>query len=138
MQRNNSGDNSNISSSTAKSDERNVGKEKPPLPGKCTRDSWRRALPGIGLHLNALGTLKGYTSIKNEPMSPGRIIKLPSCISSFNLSASQEHHQSLVPASLERDLEPSENEVQPSEDCAQLSVYKAGEDSHQNSPKKKR
>ncbi|RDX77046.1 Protein tesmin/TSO1-like CXC 2, partial [Mucuna pruriens] len=138
VQRKNSDDNSNTNSSTAKSDERNVGNEKEQLPTKHSGDSRRCVLPGIGLHLNALAALKDCTNIKIEKLSSGRQPNLPSSPSSLQLSARQEHQLSLVPASVERDLGPSENEVQPGEDCTQSLVPMAGEDFQQNSPKKKR
>ncbi|TKY51184.1 tesmin/TSO CXC 2 [Spatholobus suberectus] len=138
VQRKNSDDNSNTNSSTAKSDERNVGNEKQLLPTKHIGDSRRCVLPGIGLHLNALANLKDCKNIKIEKLSSGRQPNLPSSPSSLQLSASQEHQLLLVPASAERDLEPSENEVQPGEDCTQSLVHMAGEDLQQNSPKKKR
>lgn len=138
VQRKNSDDNSNTNSSTVKSDERNVDNEKQLLPTKHGGDSRRCVLPGIGLHLNALATLKDCKNIKIEKLSSGRQPNLPSSSKSMQLSANQEYQQALVPASVERDLEPSENEVQPGEDCTQSLVHMAGEDFQQNSPKKKR
>ncbi|KAJ1423839.1 Tesmin/TSO1-like CXC domain [Sesbania bispinosa] len=131
VQRKNTGDSSNINSSAARSDERDVGNM------KHTGDPRKCVLPRIGLHLNALATLKYYKSIKSEMVSSERQPNLPSS-TSLHLPANQEHHLSSVPPSMERDLEPSKNEVQPMENCTQSSVYMAGEDFHQNSPKKKR
>ncbi|KAG5075097.1 hypothetical protein JHK84_056328 [Glycine max] len=140
VQRRNPADNSNTNSSTAKSEERNVSNEKQLLPTKHSGDSRRCVLPGIGLHLNALASLKDCKNIKIDTLSSGRQPNLPSSPSSVQLSPSQEHQLSLVPASVERDLEPLENEVQPGEDCTQslVLVQMAGEDFQQNSPKKKR
>ncbi|XP_020210103.1 protein tesmin/TSO1-like CXC 3 isoform X2 [Cajanus cajan] len=137
VQRKNSDDNSNTNSSTVKSDVRNVGNEKQLLPTKHSGDSRRCVLPGIGLHLNALATFNDCKNIKIENLSSGRQPNLSSS-SSLQLSASQEHQLSLVAMSVEGDLEPSENEVQPGEDCAQSLVHVEGEDIQQNSPKKKR
>ena len=137
VRRNNSDDNPNTSSSIAKSDE-NIGNEKQMLATKHSGDSRRCFLPGIGLHLNALATLKDHGGLKNEMLSSGREPNLPSSTSSLLPSTSQEYHLLLVPASSERDMDPSENEVQPVEDCSQSSAHIAGEDFHQNSPKKKR
>ncbi|RZB88958.1 Protein tesmin/TSO1-like CXC 2 isoform B [Glycine soja] len=122
----NPADNSNTNSSTAISDEGNVGNEKQLLPTKHSGDSRRCVLPGIGLHLNALASLKDCKNVKIENLSSGRQPNLHCSPSSVQLSASQELQLSLVPASSEIDLVPSENEVQP------------GEDFQQNSPKKKR
>ncbi|KAK7280086.1 hypothetical protein RJT34_25148 [Clitoria ternatea] len=131
-------DNANPNSSTAKSDEGNIGSEKKLIPRKGNGDSRRCVLPGIGLHLNALANLEDYKSIKNEQLSSGREPNLPSSPSSLQRSVNQENQLLLVPASVERDLELLENEVQPAEDCTQSSVHMAGEDCQQNSPKKKR
>ncbi|XP_061376159.1 protein tesmin/TSO1-like CXC 2 [Gastrolobium bilobum] len=138
MQMKNSRDNSNTSSGTENSDERNVGNAEQLLPTKHSGDSRKCVLPGFGLHLNALATSKDYKSIQNEKLSSGRQPNLPSSTSSLQLSASQVHPLSLVPASGERDLEPLENEVQPAKDCTQTSVDIAAEDFHQNTPIKKR
>ncbi|XP_072059972.1 protein tesmin/TSO1-like CXC 2 isoform X1 [Arachis hypogaea] len=123
VRRNNSDGNSNASSNATKSDERNTG-----------GDSRRCFLPGIGLHLNALATLKEHRGMKNEKSSSGRQLNIPSSSSSL----SQEHHLLLLPASSERDMELPENEVQPVEDCSQSLSLMAGEEFNQNSPKKKR
>ncbi|MED6193366.1 hypothetical protein PIB30_018709 [Stylosanthes scabra] len=123
VRRNNSDGNSNASSSAAKSDERNTG-----------GDSRRCFLPGIGLHLNALATLKEHGGMKNEKSFSGRQANFPSTASSL---LPQEHHLLLGPAPSERDLELPENEIQPVEDCSQSS-HMASEDFNQNSPKKKR
>lgn len=123
VQRKNSAGSSHISSSTAKSDERGIGNEKPLLPTKHTCDS----------HLNPLATLKDYKSSKSEPMSSQMQPNLPSSTSSMLLSSRQEGHQSM-----ENDLEPSEDEVQPAEDYTQSPGYMADEDFHPNVPKKKR
>ncbi|KAJ1384364.1 Tesmin/TSO1-like CXC domain [Sesbania bispinosa] len=69
----------------------------------------------------------------------GNSQSLPSSTTSLQLSTSQEHqHLALVSVSSERELDPSENGVQPGEDCSQASAYMAGEDFNPNSPKKKR
>ncbi|KAL2324427.1 hypothetical protein Fmac_023485 [Flemingia macrophylla] len=137
VQRKNSEDNSNTNSSTVNSDASNVDNEKQLLPTKQSGDSRRCVLPGIGLHLNALATFNDCKNIKIEKLSSGRQPNLPSS-SSLQLSASQEHQLSLVPVSVERDLETTGNEVQPGEDCSQSLVHLPGEDLQQNSPKKKR
>ncbi|KAF7806886.1 protein tesmin/TSO1-like CXC 2 [Senna tora] len=114
-----SDDGSNNSSTTLQSDKRDIASDKQLLPAKRNGDSQRCILPGIGLHLNALATLKDYKSIKNENMSSGRQLSLPGPASALQLSASQEHHQSLVCASAERDIDPPDNAVQLAEDCSQ-------------------
>ncbi|KAG5061653.1 hypothetical protein JHK87_002682 [Glycine soja] len=138
VQRKNSDENSNTGSSTSESDERNVANEKQLLPAKRNGDLQRGILQGIGLHLNALAALKEYKGIQIEKLSSGRQLSLPSS-TSLQISTSQEHQNlSLVPVSSERELDPSDNGVQPAEDCSQPSAYMAGEDFNQNSPKKKR
>ncbi|TKY71155.1 tesmin/TSO CXC 2 [Spatholobus suberectus] len=138
VQRKNSDDNSNTGSSTSESDERNVANEKQLLPAKRSGNLQRGILPGIGLHLNALAALKDYKGIQIEKLSFGRQLSLPSS-TSLQISTSQEHqHLSLVPVSSESELDPSDNGVQPAEDCSQPSAYTAGEDFNQNSPRKKR
>ncbi|XP_061354501.1 protein tesmin/TSO1-like CXC 2 [Gastrolobium bilobum] len=135
----NTDENSNTGSNASQSDERNATNEKHLLPTKRNGNSQRCILPGIGLHLNALANLKDYKGMNNEKLSSGRQLSLPSSTSSLHLSISQEHqHLSLVSVSSERDLVPSDNGVQPAEDCSQGSAYMAGEDFNQNSPKKKR
>lgn len=138
VQRKNLDGKSNTNSSAEKSDEMDVSKGKQLLPMKHSGDSRKCVLPGIGLHLNALATLNDCKNIKIEKLLSGRQPNMPSSSSSLQLSASQEHQLSLVPASVEKELEPSENEVQPGEDCTQPLVHMAGEDFQQNSPKKKR
>lgn len=138
VQRKNLDGKSNTNSSTEKSDEMDVSKGKQLVPIKHSGDSRKCVLPGIGLHLNALASLNDCKNIKIETLISGRQTNLPSSSSSLQLSASQDHQLSLVPISVEKDLEPSENEVQPGEDCTQPLVHMAGEDLQQNSPKKKR
>ena len=139
MRRKNSDDNSNTGSSTSQSDERSIANEKQLLPAKRNSNSQRCILPGIGLHLNALASLKTYKGIRNENLSSGRQLSLPSSTSSLQLPTSHENHQlSVLPVSSERELDPSENGVHPAEDCSQASGSIAGEDFNQNSPKKKR
>ncbi|XP_027361304.1 protein tesmin/TSO1-like CXC 2 [Abrus precatorius] len=135
VRRKNSDDNSNTSSGVLQSDERNVGNEKQQLPAKRNGNFQRGILRGIGLHLNALAALKDYNGIQNEKSSSGTQLNLPS--SSLQISTSQDDQQlALVPVSSERELDPSDNGVQPAEDCYQ--AYMAGEDFNQSSPKKKR
>jgi len=138
VQRKNLDGKSHTNSSTEKSDEMDVSKGKQVLPIKHSGDSRKCVLPGIGLHLNALATLNDCKNIKIEKLLAGRQPNMPSSSSSVQLSASQEHQLALVPASVEKDLEPSENEVQPGEDCTQPLLLMAGEDFQQNSPKRKR
>nr|BAG50072.1 transcription factor CPP [Lotus japonicus] len=130
----NSDGNSNASSSTTQSEVRIAANEKQLLPIKRDANSQRRMLPGIGLHLNALATFTDYKGIQQSEKfsSSGRQLSLASS-SSLQLSASLEH-QNLVPVTAERELDPSENGVQPAEDSSQA----ASEDFNQNSPKKKR
>jgi len=138
VQRKNSEDNSNAGSSTSESDERNVANEKQLLPAKLNGNFQRGILQGIGLHLNALAALKEYKGIQIENLSSGRQLSLPNS-TSLQISTSQEHqHLSLVPVSSERELDSSENGLQPAEDCSQPSVYMAGEDFNKNSPRKKK
>lgn len=138
VRRKNSDDNSNTGSGTSQSEVTNAANEKQLLPTKRNANSQRCSLPGIGLHLNSLATLKDYKGIKNEKLSSGRQLSLPSS-SSMQLSTSQEHqHLSVVSVSSERELDPSDNGVQPAEDCSQASAFMAAEDFNQNSPKKKR
>ncbi|XP_014521196.1 protein tesmin/TSO1-like CXC 2 [Vigna radiata var. radiata] len=135
VQKKNSDDNSKGSSSTSESDERNVANEKQLLPAKLNQ---RGILQGIGLHLNALAALKEYKGIQIENLSSGRQLSLPNS-TSLQISTSQEQqHLSLVPVSSERDLDSSDNGLQPTEDCSQPSVYMAGEDFNKNSPRKKK
>ncbi|RDY12714.1 Protein tesmin/TSO1-like CXC 2, partial [Mucuna pruriens] len=138
VQRKNFEDNSNTGSSTSVSDEKNVANEKQLLPTKRNGNLQRGILPGIGLHLNALAALKDYRGIQIEKLSSGRQLSLPSS-TSLHISTSQEHqHLSLVPVSSERELDSSDDGVQPAEDCSLPSAYMAGEDFNQNSPRKKR
>ena len=118
VQRKNSDENSNTGSSTSESDERNVANEKQLLPAKRNGDLQRGILQGIGLHLNALAALKEYKGIQIEKLSSGRQLSLPSS-TSLQISSSQEHqHLSLVPVSSKKEFDPSNNGVQPVEDCS--------------------
>jgi len=75
-------------------------------------------LQGIGLHLNALAALKEYKGIQIEKLYFGRQLSLPSS-TSLQISSSQEHqHLSLVPVSSKKEFDPSNNGVQPVEDCS--------------------
>ncbi|WVZ11118.1 hypothetical protein V8G54_015648 [Vigna mungo] len=138
VQKKNSDDNSKASSSTSESDERNAANEKQLLPAKLNGNFQRGILQGIGLHLNALAALKEYKGIQIENLSSGRQLSLSNS-TSLQISTSQEQqHLSLVPVSSERDLDSSDNGLQPAEDCSQPSVYMAGEDFNKNSPRKKK
>ncbi|XP_027915005.1 protein tesmin/TSO1-like CXC 2 [Vigna unguiculata] len=138
VQKKNSDDNSNAGSSTSESDERNVANEKQLLPAKLNGNFQRGILQGIGLHLNALAALKEYKGIQIENLSSGRQLSLPNS-TSLQISTTQEQqHLSMVPVSSERELDSSDNGVQPTEDCSQPSVYMTGEDFNRNSPRKKK
>ncbi|XP_047167511.1 protein tesmin/TSO1-like CXC 3 [Vigna umbellata] len=128
VQRKNLDGKSNTNSSAEKSDEMDVSKGKQLLPIKHSGDSRKCVLPGIGLHLNALASLNDCKNIKIETLLSGRQPNLPSSSSSLQLSASQDHQLSLVPTSVEKDMEQSDNEVQPGEDCTQPLVHMPGED----------
>ncbi|XP_028797473.1 protein tesmin/TSO1-like CXC 2 isoform X1 [Neltuma alba] len=135
--RKNSNDGSNnSSSSTLQSDERNVANDKQLLPAKRNGNSQKCILPGIGLHLNALASIKDFKSLKVENTSSGRQLSLPS--PALQQSSSQEHSLALVPLSTEGDSDLPDNGIQPAEDCSQPSGYAIDEDFNQNSPKKKR
>ncbi|KAE9606468.1 putative transcription factor Tesmin family [Lupinus albus] len=126
----NSDDNSNTGSSSTLHG-RNVTDENQLVHTKHNSDSRKCILPGIGLHLNALATLKDHNGIKNEKLSYGRKLSLICSTSSLKISTSQEHHHlALGAVSSEREIDPSNNSVQPAEDCR--------EDLNQNSPKRKR
>lgn len=133
VRRKNSDDNSKPGSSASQTDEENVANEKKLLPAKRNANSQRCILPGIGLHLNALAAFKDNKGIQNENFSSAKIT-LPSSSSSLL----EHQHLSLVPVSSERQLDPSDNGIQPAEDCSQAAAYMAGEDFNPNSPKKKR
>ncbi|XP_004511373.1 protein tesmin/TSO1-like CXC 2 [Cicer arietinum] len=140
VRRKNSDDNSKTGSSTTQSEVSNAANEKQLLPTKRNADSQRCILPGIGLHLNALATLKDHKGLQNEKLTSGRQLSLSNS-TSLLLSTCHEHqHLSVLSVSIssERELDPSDNGVQPTEDCSQASAYMAGEDFNQNSPKKKR
>ncbi|RHN81985.1 hypothetical protein MtrunA17_Chr1g0205011 [Medicago truncatula] len=109
LQRNNNASTSNISSCTTKSDKRNAFNEKPVLPRKHTSDPQRCILQGNGSCLNH------YNGKENENMSSERKTESQSS-SSLHLSARQGHCLSLVPSQMERQLGPSENEVQATKD----------------------
>lgn len=135
-------DNSNTNSSTPQSETMNAANENQLLPAKRNANSQRCILPGIGLHLNALASVKDHKGkeIENLTSGSGRQLSLTSS-TSLLLSACQEHqHLSVVSVSIssERELVPSDNGVQPTEDCPQPIAYMATEDFNQNSPKKKR
>ncbi|OIV94989.1 hypothetical protein TanjilG_22186 [Lupinus angustifolius] len=131
VRRKNSDYNSNTSSSTLHSDGRNVADDNQLVHTKHHSDSRKCILPGIGLHLNALATLKDHNGIKTERLSSGRQLSLICSTSSLKISTSQEHHHlALGDVSSEREIDLSNNGVQPDEDCR--------EDLNQNSPKKKR
>ncbi|CAJ2650939.1 unnamed protein product [Trifolium pratense] len=135
-----SDDNSNIGSSTTQSEVRNAANEKQLLPAKRNANSQRSILRGIGLHLNALATVKDHKGKQNENVTSGDQVGLASS-TSLLLSACQEHQRLSilsVSVSSERETDPSDNGVQPSEDCPQALAYMAADDFNQNSPKKKR
>ncbi|GAU18862.1 hypothetical protein TSUD_228520 [Trifolium subterraneum] len=136
-----SDDNSNTGSSTTQSEVRNAVNENQLLPAKRNADSQRCILPGIGLHLNALATVKDHKGKQSENATSERQLSLANS-TSLLLSACQDHqHLSVVSVSVssERELDPtSDNGVQPAEDCSQALAYMAAEDFNQNSPKKKR
>lgn len=137
MRRKNTNNGFNNSSSTVQSDDRDSANDSQLLPAKRNGDSQRCILPGIGLHLNALATLKDYRSTKNENMSSGRQLSLPGPASVLQHSANQEQQQSMS-ASAERDLDPQENGVQSAEDNSRALVCVGGEDFNHNSPRKKK
>lgn len=133
-------DNSNTNSSTPQSETMNATNENQLLPAKRNANSQRCILPGIGLHLNALASVKDHKGKEIENLTSGRQLSLTSS-TSLLLSACQEHqHLSVVSVSIssERELVSSDNGVQPTEDCPQPIAYMATEDFNQNSPKKKR
>ncbi|XP_019423667.1 PREDICTED: protein tesmin/TSO1-like CXC 2 [Lupinus angustifolius] len=130
----NSDDNSNTDSTTSQSVRESIANEKQLVPTKRNSDSRKCILPGIGLHLNALATLKDRNSTKIDELSSGRQLSLLCSTSSLQISTSQEHHHlALVAVSSERELDLSNNGVHPAEDCSQAHEYL-----NQNSPKRKR
>ncbi|WJX60033.1 hypothetical protein P8452_45287 [Trifolium repens] len=135
-----SDNNSNAGSSTTQSEVRNAADEKQLLPAKRNANSQRCILPGIGLHLNALATVKDHKGKQNENATSERQLSLANS-TSLLLSACQDHqHLSVLSVSVssERELDPSDNGVHPAEDCPQALAYMAAEDFNPNSPKKKR
>ncbi|KAE9612820.1 putative transcription factor Tesmin family [Lupinus albus] len=134
-----SDDYSKTDSSTSQSGGRNVANEKHLIPTEQISVSRNCILPGIGLHLNALATLKDHNSITKGKFSSGRQGTLLCSTSSLQISTSQEHHHlSVVAVPSEREFDLSNNDVQPGDDCPQASAYMAREDPISNSPKKKR
>ncbi|XP_019444563.1 PREDICTED: protein tesmin/TSO1-like CXC 2 [Lupinus angustifolius] len=138
VRRKNSDDYSKTDSNTLQSGGRNVANEKQPIPTEQNSVSRNCILPGIGLHLNALATLKDHNIIKKEKFPSGRQHTLLCSTSSLQISTSQEHHLSLGAVSSEREFDSSNNDVQPGEDCSQASAYTARENHISISPKKKR
>ncbi|CAL0314565.1 unnamed protein product [Lupinus luteus] len=132
----NSDDNSNTDSTASQSGRVRIANEKRLVPTKRSSDSRKCILPGIGLHLNALATLKDHNGTKNEELSSGRQLSLLCSTSSLQISTSQDHHHhhlALVAVSSERELDLPNNGVHPAGDCSQAHEYL-----NQNSPKRKR
>ncbi|MCI05452.1 hypothetical protein A2U01_0026505, partial [Trifolium medium] len=75
----------------------------------CIRCSLQGAILAMrnGFYLNAIPALNHYEGIENEKMSKP---ESPSCTFSLHHSTSQGHCLLPGPASMERHLEPSENE----------------------------
>ncbi|GMH08459.1 hypothetical protein Nepgr_010299 [Nepenthes gracilis] len=122
------------SSANSSNDEEKIGiNNKQLLPLKPGGDSSRCILPGIGLHLNALAVAsKGCRVLRHETTpSEGLLIVSPS-------TALESLVNSSGSTSLEKDMGAAENAVQVAEDSSQPPAYVAGDESAQNSPKKKR
>lgn len=138
--RKNSNDGSNSSSSLMlQSDEKVASEDQQLVPPKSINDSSRSDLPGIGLHLNAIAmssknSKKSQHCIMSPSGRPPNLLIPKSPFSSSKLG--REQIQENLPA--ERDLVPVDDGVLPTEDASQSSAYIVGEDSNQNSPKKKK
>ncbi|GAB4851050.1 hypothetical protein Ancab_030348 [Ancistrocladus abbreviatus] len=121
------------SSSSSQDEEKIVINNKQLVPFKSGGDSSLRILPGIGLHLNALAVAsKDRRILKQEEVSSEGQIR----VSPTTTLESLVH--STYSTSLEKDMDPAENEVQVTEDASQASAYGANEELTQSSPKKKR
>ncbi|XP_047318623.1 protein tesmin/TSO1-like CXC 2 [Impatiens glandulifera] len=110
------------------------------VPARSGNDSSHCILNGIGLHLNALAkTKKDYNEVAPENLASGRqSIDDRSSIGTVPLTANQELDLSLVVVSEEKNIELADNGVLVAQDASQASMYIAGEELSQNSPKKKR
>ncbi|CAI8611352.1 unnamed protein product [Vicia faba] len=74
---------------------------------------------------NAIPASNHYGGIESEITFSGRNPELPGCTSSLHLS---ENHLSQVPASMERHLGPSDNEVPSTKDFTRFLVHITGDD----------
>lgn len=133
---------SNFSSSMfSQSDEKITTNDTQLVPMKPGGESSRCILPGIGLHLNSLATTsKDYKTIKRENMPYGRQLSLPNPTTDIHSPTAGQGpgHESFSSASSERDVDGTENGVQPVQDASQEAAFLANEEFNQNSPKKKR
>ncbi|KAF5736808.1 Tesmin/TSO1-like CXC domain-containing protein putative isoform 1 [Tripterygium wilfordii] len=135
------GDGSKTSSLLSESDEMINSKDKHLVPARPGNDS-RRILPGIGLHLNALAiTLKENNSIRHEILPSGsQQLRLPGSTASFQppTTVQQPVDEPLTSASTERDIVPSENGAQLTEEASAATSYLVSEEFNHMSPRKKR
>ncbi|KAL5782668.1 hypothetical protein ACOSP7_007697 [Xanthoceras sorbifolium] len=139
--RKNLNDGANCSSIILQSNEEIASEDNQLVPLKPTGDSPRCIVPGIGLHLNALALAsQDNKNFKHEILSSGRQLSLSSATASFHSPKSSQEpvQETLTSAYAERDVVPADDGVPLAEDASQTSGYLVGEESNQNSPKKKR
>ncbi|CAI0465843.1 unnamed protein product [Linum tenue] len=107
------------------------------VPFNPSSDSSKIIVPGIGLHLNSLAiSSNNRRNSVNEALSSGP--SLPSSDDSFHSpTTAQEFLESLTLASMERGLDPTENDVALAEDVSPASAYLVNEQFGPGSPKKK-
>lgn len=105
-------------------------------------DSSSRALPGIGLHLNAISkTPKNYKIVNQEASASGRLLIGPTSFVDMNPSTSGQDlltNTRIGDYSLERENGTVENGILNVEDPFQESGCMESEEMNQSSPKKKR
>ncbi|GMI69961.1 CHINESE FOR 'UGLY' [Hibiscus trionum] len=99
-------------------------------------------VPGIGLHLNALAITSSDNQNTKHKILPSGTQKLsfPSSTTSILTPTTGQEavHESLNPASTERETNVTENGVELAEDASQASACAINEEFNQISPKKKR
>lgn len=135
-------DSNSSSSASSQSDGKYTSGDKQLDPIRPCTTSSSCMIPGIGLHLNALAsTTKDTRVVKHATLNSGKeLIRMPSSLSSvYSLSSEQNPLcMSSGLSTIKSDTSSSGNDLQGFLDASRVSIFRAGEDLNETSPKKKR
>lgn len=128
-------------SSPTKPANSSISNDKHLMASKPGVNKFSSALPGIGLHLNALAAAaKDKIIVKRQTLTCRRQLISSPCTTSFNSLISDSKHFStqMAPEAVKIECDEQKDEVQVSGDVSENSILGEGIDFPQSSPKKKR